>query len=136
MPRQIVGSSSTSRATAVGAPSNRPLSVRNGCAQSVLSRRKNNWPAANMAWRPLRVERADENRALVGLAGFWRLGREVDEMLSVGQDLRPAVACEGRALSGGDFDRRSALRGHLLQAAAHARREHDDVLRAPGSAAA
>ncbi len=55
MPRQIVGSSSTSRATAVGAPSNRPLSVRNGCAQSVLSRRKNNWPAANTAWLRLRI---------------------------------------------------------------------------------
>ena len=42
----------------------------------------------------------------------------------------------GVPLGGGDFDRRSAVRGDLLQAAAHARREHDDVLRAPGSAAA
>ena len=141
MPRQIVGSSSTSRATATGAPPSASRSTSKGCAHKRAVAQEQQMAVgvdglAARAQHQLRratAERAEEHRALV--PAFLLLHAQVKEVPAVGEKLRPSMAGVRRAVGGGDRHRAAAAGRDLLHPANHGRREQDGALRIPAAAA-
>src|SRR5262249_35599553 len=81
-----------------------------------------------------RVQRPDKDSVVVELTG--KVGSEVEVMLAIGQELRPAMArFESGLVRFGEFRRRTAQRGNTRQAAKRFRGKNDHPIRVPSASA-